>query len=80
MNGKSYVRDARYKLTKRGEMFDMTDAPFKELLISADTRDPGALAARKHLQAILDQHPAGPAKNTDARKQNARKAKKAARP
>lgn len=60
LQGKSYVREARYKLTNSGELFDLKDAPFVETPVPADSADPVVLAARKRLQAILDQHPAAP--------------------
>ena len=62
LNGKSYVRDAKYKLTAGGEMFDLSDAPFKEIPVAADTTDEAAKAARKSLQAVLDEHKAAPFK------------------
>jgi arylsulfatase A len=58
LGGKSYACDKRYKLTNDGEMFDLSEAPFKEIPISADTADPRAVAARQKLQAVLDAHPA----------------------
>ena len=46
--------------TQAGELFDMSDAPFAEKLVATDTKDPAAIAARKRLQAALDQlNPAG---------------------
>lgn len=58
--GKWYTREAGWKLTQDGEMFDMSDAPFSEKLVAANTKDPAAIAARKRLQAALDQlNPAG---------------------
>jgi arylsulfatase A len=60
LNGKSYVRNDRFKLTNKGELFDLAEAPYKEILIADTTTDAAAIAARKHLQAILDQHPAAP--------------------
>ncbi|MFN0111313.1 MAG: sulfatase-like hydrolase/transferase [Blastocatellia bacterium] len=55
-----YTREADWKLTQAGELFDMSDAPFAEKLVAADTKDPKAIAARKRLQAALDQlNPAG---------------------
>jgi arylsulfatase A len=55
-----YVRDAAWKLNQKGELFDMTHAPFEEPLVPADTKDPGAIAARTRLQAALDKlNPAG---------------------
>ena len=53
LNGKRYVRTARWKLTGAGEMFDMKEAPFNEIAVPADTADAEAVAARKHLQEIL---------------------------
>ena len=58
--GMWYVRDAAWKLNQAGELFDMSNAPFEEKLVAADTKDPAAIAARKRLQAALDQlNPAG---------------------
>jgi arylsulfatase A len=55
-----YVRGAAWKLNQAGELFDMANAPFEERLVTADTKDPAALAARERLQAALDQlNPAG---------------------
>lgn len=49
-----YVRELDWKLNNRGELFDMTDAPFVEKLVTADPPDDTAAAARKRLQAVLD--------------------------
>jgi len=55
-----YVREAGWKLNQTGELFDMSDAPFKEKLVAAGTKDPAAIAARTRLQTALDQlNPAG---------------------
>ncbi|MEI8088879.1 MAG: sulfatase-like hydrolase/transferase [Opitutaceae bacterium] len=55
-----YARSASWKLTQSGELFDMSDSPFSEKLVSADTKIPAAIAARQQLQAALDQlNPAG---------------------
>lgn len=57
---KWYTREANWKLTQAGELFDMSDAPFAEKLVAADTKDVAASAARKRLQTALDQlNPAG---------------------
>ncbi len=72
LNGKSYVRDARFKLTGTGEMFDLSDAPFKEIPVAQDTTDSDAKAARKSLQAVLDDHKAAPFKPQAQRPQGAR--------
>ena len=50
-----YAREAGWKLNQAGELFDMSDAPFTEKLVAADTKNPAALAARQRLQAALDQ-------------------------
>ncbi len=49
-----YVRSLEYKLNQAGELFDMSKAPFEEILVPAGTKDPKAIAARKSLQAELD--------------------------
>jgi len=53
LDQKWYVRDARWKLNERGELFDMKDAPFEEILVQPDTAEPAAQAARTKLQAAL---------------------------
>lgn len=50
-----YVREKEWKLNQKGELYDMSDAPFTEKLVSAETTDPKAISARKRLQAALDQ-------------------------
>ncbi len=59
LNGKSYVRDARYKLTNKGDLFDLKHAPFVEAPVPRNTTDEDALVSMKKLQAVLDEHPAG---------------------
>ena len=55
-----YVRDKRWKLTGDGQLLDMKDAPFGETPVAAGAEDVEAAAARKRLQAVLDQlNPAG---------------------
>lgn len=49
-----YVRSSRWKLTQAGALFDMNDAPFEEIAVPGDTRDPEAIAGRKQLQAALE--------------------------
>jgi arylsulfatase A len=78
LNGKSYARNARYKLTNAGEMYDLSDAPYKEISVARDTSDPAAVVARRELQAVLDQHPAAPGGGA-AGKKAAKAAKKAAK-
>lgn len=55
-----YVRDARFKLTSGGELFDLKDAPFVEKLVARANDDAASKAARQKLQALLDKlNPAG---------------------
>ncbi|MBJ7395441.1 MAG: sulfatase-like hydrolase/transferase [Akkermansiaceae bacterium] len=55
-----YVLERGWKLNQAGELFNMSGAPWEEILVAADTQDPVALAARKRLQATLDRlNPAG---------------------
>ena len=55
-----YVRNAGWKLNEKGELYDMSDAPFGEKLVPADTTDAAAVTARKELQTALDKlNPAG---------------------
>ena len=57
---KWYTREMSWKLTEAGELYDMSEAPFLEKLVAADTTDAAAVAARKRLQGVLDQlNPAG---------------------
>jgi len=55
LGGRWYARDARWKLTESGALFDLKDAPFVEAPVAADTKDAEAIAGRKHLQAVLDE-------------------------
>jgi hypothetical protein len=55
-----YAREQRWKLNRSGQLFDMSNAPFEEKLVPKKIKDPEAIAARKRLQAALDQlNPAG---------------------
>lgn len=78
LSGKSYVRNAGFKLTNHGELFDMSEAPFKEIPIAANSTNAAATAARATLQKVLDQHPAAPAVAKDGKKKQKKAAKKAA--
>ena len=84
LNGNSYVRDAKYKLTADGKMFDLSEAPFKEIPVAADTTDASAIASRKSLQLVLDDHKQLPGQKVDKQpnkqQKKARKRKKAAAP
>ena len=48
-----YVREAGWKLDQSGTLYDMKDAPFKEVAVAADSKDEAAIAARQRLSAAL---------------------------
>ena len=55
-----YVRELNWKLNQAGELFDMSKAPFEEILVPADSKDAAAIAARARLQKVLETlNPAG---------------------
>jgi arylsulfatase A-like enzyme len=55
-----YVRSHDWKLTEKGELFEMHDAPFVEKHVPADSQEAGARAARENLHKVLELlHPAG---------------------
>jgi arylsulfatase A len=70
LNGRSYARDDRYKLMRRGDLFDLKNAPFEEIPVDRDTNDAGAKESRKELQAVLDEHKAIPATEGPRAKDN----------
>ena len=80
-----FVRENDWKLNQSGELFDMTGAPFKEILVATNTTHATAIAARTRLQAELDTlNPAGgivdPGDGSgrhNKEKRDAKKAKKA---
>ena len=52
------MRDAKWKLNQKGELFDMSRAPFEEVPVSSDSKQ--SAAGRGKLQAALTQlNPAG---------------------
>jgi arylsulfatase A len=73
--GQSFVREARWKLKNDGELLNMKDAPFNEIPVPRNTTDAEAVAARKRLQVILDQHPAAPYTKDGGGKQKRQKSK-----
>lgn len=55
-----YDRDADWKMDEASQLFDMRDAPFAEPTVPLESTDAAAIAARKHLQEVLNQlNPAG---------------------
>ena len=71
--------NARFKLTNGGELYDLSEAPYKEIPVSSTTTDAAAISARKELREVLNDHPAAPAsrggKAAKAGKKKARKQK-----
>jgi arylsulfatase A len=59
LEGRCYVRSARWKLTGTGELFDMKEAPFVEVPVAADAADAEPVAARKTLQDVFTRSLAG---------------------
>ena len=53
LGNKWYVRSAKWKLTREGELFDMSNAPFEEKLVVNYANSPEANAAFIRLQTIL---------------------------
>jgi arylsulfatase A len=49
-----YVRSANWKLNQAGELFDMSKAPFEEILVENNTKNADAITARTTLQKELD--------------------------
>lgn len=83
LQGRRYVRDAKWKLNNEGELFDMTNAPFEEKLVASTSTDPGAITARRHLQGVLDdlvgKNAPPPATDAPGAKRERRMKRKAAR-
>lgn len=52
---KRYVRSDRWKLNGDGELYDMREAPFREISVPTDSNVADAKAARTQLQTVLDQ-------------------------
>ncbi len=48
-----HVREAGWKINQAGQLFDMKNAPFEEIPVPADSKDPAAVAARKRLTDAL---------------------------
>ncbi len=60
LDGHWYVREPGFKMNEAGKLFDMSDAPFVEKLVSPDSDTAQSTAARQRLTAILtDLNPAG---------------------
>jgi arylsulfatase A len=81
-----YARNDGWKLNEKGALFSMKDAPFVEAPVPADSTDAAAHAARKSLQAVLDElnpaagktDPVVPRRNRALRRQQRKAAAEAA--
>ena len=71
LGGKSYARDGRYKLTNKGDFYDLKEAPWVEAAVPTDTKDEGAAASLAKLKAVLADHPAK--EGGDKKKKNQKK-------
>jgi len=60
LGNKWYVREANWKLTREDELYDMSNAPFEEKLMTNYSSNTAATAAYQRLKAVLDHlNPAG---------------------
>ncbi len=77
LGAKWYVRNDGWKLTEQGELYDMSDAPFAQKLVSPDTQTAEGKAARESLQEVLDKlNPAAGETKTRKRASDEAKPKK----
>jgi arylsulfatase A-like enzyme len=74
-----YVRERRWKLTGKDELFDLSDAPFAEKPVPKAGADPEAEAARERLRAVLAQLDPAAGKTSARRPRQAAGARRAAR-
>ena len=54
LGNKWYVRNDKWKLNREGELYDMSNSPFEEILVTAENSTSKSETARKELQAVLD--------------------------
>ncbi len=50
-----YVRNAGWKMNEKGELFDMSEAPFVEKLVPKENESKNSLAARARLTKVLEE-------------------------
>ncbi len=55
LGNKWYVREAKWKLNREGELFDMSNAPFEEKLVTDFTSSKEASEAHDRLQKVLQE-------------------------
>jgi len=54
IGAKWYVRSDGWRLTEKGDLFDMYSAPLVQQLVPVELQSPADQAAREQLQAVLD--------------------------
>jgi len=80
LGAKWYARNDGFKLTQSGELYDLSDAPFAEKPVAADSKSTAATAARRLLKTALDElNPAGGTTGTALEKPEKKATKKARR-
>lgn len=76
LGAKWFVREQGWKINESGELFDMSDAPFVEKPVSADSDTEASKAARARLTAVLaNLNPAGGKGDADGGGKKMRKGK-----
>ena len=55
LGNKWYVREAKWKLNREGELFDMSNTPFEEKLVTDIATNNEAASAKKRLQKALEE-------------------------
>ena len=74
LGGKWYARTDSWKLNQSGELYDMSDAPFVEEPVAAESQSLAAKAARGKLQSVLGElNPAGGTAGTGTPRRPVRK-------
>ena len=76
LDPKWYARNDGWKLDQSGDLFDLSDAPFVEKLVSADTESSAAKAARQKLRAVLDELNPAAGKNSTPVSRELKKARR----
>jgi arylsulfatase A-like enzyme len=71
-----YVREQGFKLTQSGDLFDMSDAPFVEKPVPAESAGDDAKAARARLQTVLDKLSTATGKNASDEPKKGKSGKK----
>jgi len=74
LGAKWFVREQGWKMNERGELFDMSDAPFVEKPVAAEADTAMSKAARERLTKVLAElNPAGGKTDTGGKAKNGKK-------